>query len=151
MEFEGDADLVVGTTASQMECGTDFSSSGFCSVGSFRVVVVQDVDNGGHIGVQGRCVVRHEALVGTQHDDAGIPRDPRDVDARQERSEDRAGLHLVEAGRDPLVVVAFRFVQIQHTDNVSAPYDTKLVPTAGDHKESEKFQKPTPNNGRGPG
>ena len=35
VEFEGDADLVVGTTASQMQRGTDFRCSGLSSVVRF--------------------------------------------------------------------------------------------------------------------
>ncbi|MGB5185863.1 MAG: hypothetical protein WBO84_01905, partial [Acidimicrobiia bacterium] len=46
------------------------------------------------------------------------------------------------AGWDPLVVTTLGVVQIQHTGNVSPPYDTKPGRTTTNHKKPEKRQNP---------
>ena len=63
-KLEGDIDLGFGAAAGQMQCGTDFSGGSFRSVGSSCLLIVEYVDDRGHVRVHRRRVVRHQPLVG---------------------------------------------------------------------------------------
>jgi hypothetical protein len=103
LQFEGQRQLGFRGTASEPQRNLDLG--GGCLQAVLGMVLAHGVDDGGHGPVQLGVVEGALPLLGAQHGDAVIGGDVVDVDTRQDATQLRAGLEVVEVRRDRFVLL----------------------------------------------